>query len=80
MPNCTREEALSAAIKYLGEQYLGQVDVNDILPEAPIYKTSKDFENCWVICVPSPGMIGAGRYLMISKKTGKIIFDGMAGE
>lgn len=80
MLNCTREKALELAIKYLGEQYLGQLDVTDILPEAPTYKTSKDFENCWVISVPSPGMIGAGRYIMISKKTGKIIFDGMAGE
>jgi hypothetical protein len=80
MGDCTREKALSIAIKYLGEQYLGQLEVTDVLPDEPFYKSSSDFDNCWVIYVSSPGMIGASRYVLISKKTGKIFFDGMVGE
>jgi hypothetical protein len=84
MEEYTREEALSIAIKQLGEQYTGQLDISDILPDDPIYKATKDFKDCWVIAVPqiptSPLIVGAGRYLIISKFTGKILFDGMAGE
>lgn len=84
MPDCTSEKALSIAIQYLGEQYLGKLQVNDELPAFPIYKTSEEFENSWSIAVPqiapSPMYVGGSRYILISKKTGKIIFDQIVGD
>ena len=83
MSDCTREAALSIAIKYLGEQYLGQLEVDDKLPSG-IYIGSSEFDNSWSIYVPQRAQhsmfVGGGRYILISKKTGKIICDQVVGD
>ncbi len=80
MPNCTREAALSIAIKYLGEQYLGQLEVDDKLPDG-IYRGSEEFDNSWSVAVPETHMrVGGCRYIVISRTTGKIVFDGVMGD
>lgn len=82
----TREEALQAAIKYLGDQYLGLLSVSDIddkLPEYVVIYSSDGFNNSWIICVPAlpheSGRLGGGRIICISKDTGKILYDGSDG-
>jgi hypothetical protein len=80
MNQCSREEALSIAVKYLGEQYLGHLHASDDLP-SPIYGT-KAKKNSWVIAVPQLDSfyVGGSRFVLISKETGRIIFDGVVGE
>lgn len=82
MPDCTREKALSIAIKYLGEQYLGKLQVSDKLPDGQIYN-KEQYHNSWSITVPGISFTckldGGSRYIFISKKTGKIIFDETVG-
>lgn len=82
MPDCTREKALSIAIKYLGEQYLGKLHVSDKLPDCLIYN-KEQYHNSWSITVPevasSCNLDGGSRYIFISKKTGKIVFDEIVG-
>ena len=43
-----------------------------------IYKVGND--PCWWTCEHSGSMIGATHRIGISKKTGKILYDGMFGE
>lgn len=82
MPDCAREKALSIAIKYLGEQYLGKLQVSDKLPDHQIYN-KEQYYNSWSITVPEMAFTckldGGSRYIFISKKTGKIIFDEIVG-
>ena len=84
MPVWTKDEALEIAIKYLGEQYLGRLEITDKLPDygSLLYLSNyEEFKHCWVIAVPPPVyMLGAGRVVCISQKSEKIIFDGMVGE
>jgi hypothetical protein len=81
VPGCSRDQALAIAIKYLGEQYLGMLHVGEDLPSFPLYDREK-LEGGWVIEVPQIGTshVGSGRYIVISKDTGGIVFDGMLGE
>ena len=85
MPVWTKDEALEIAIKYLGEQYLGRLEITDKLSDydSSYMYNAEEFKHCWVIHVPPPRpmfMVGAGRVLCISQKSEKIIFDGMVGE
>ena len=84
MPVWTKEEALEIAIKHLGEEYREKIKVTDKLPRSRnIYMANTTgLKHCWVIHVPYPisTTIGLGRVVCICKKSGRIIFDGMAGE
>jgi hypothetical protein len=82
MPVWTREEALEIAIEHLGEEYRDKIKVTDNLPRSRNIHMAhtKGLKRCWVIHVPYPASItvGLGRVICICKKSGKIIFDGMA--
>lgn len=82
MPDCTREKALAIAIKYLGDQYLGKLQVSDKLPDCLIYN-KEQYHHSWSIKVPEISfpykLDGGSRYIFISKKTGKIVFDEIVG-
>jgi hypothetical protein len=83
MPVWTKEEALEIAIKNLGEQYRDKIKITDKLPRSHNIHMAHTgaLKNCWVIYVPFPIQgVGPSRVLCISKKSGKIIFDGIAGE
>jgi hypothetical protein len=55
MTEVTREKALSIAIRYLGEQYLGKLQIDDKLPGYSVYNREA-YENGWVVQVPEfPG-------------------------
>jgi hypothetical protein len=85
----TKEEALKIALRHwvteAQKNYEGQVVIHDGVPDGlPLYVRSEaEREYCWCIFVPRieyPAIIGAGRYICISKETGAIVFDGYAGE
>ena len=62
---------------------MGRLEITDKLSDydSSCMYNAEGFKHCWVIHVPSPRpMVGAGRVLCISKKNGKIVFDGMASE
>ena len=84
MPVWTREEAVEIAIRYLGEEYRDKIRVTDKLPRSRNIHMAytEGLKQCWVIHVPYPASttIGLGRVICICKKSGKIVFDGMAGE
>ncbi len=80
----SRQEALKAALIYLGQQYKGMLKVIDSLPDiySGIYR-AKDLKDSWVLKVPKlshePQTVGRGRIICISKETGQIIYDGSDG-
>jgi hypothetical protein len=82
------DEALKIALRHLvaeaQKRYEGQLGIHDGVPDGlPLYmRSSEDREHCWCIFVPriEDQIIGAGRYICISKDTGEVIFDGWAGE
>jgi len=84
MPVWTREEALEIAIKHLGEEYRDKIKVTDKLPRSRNIHMAHTMglKQCWVIHVPYPASttVGLGRVICVCKKSGNIIFDGMAGE
>ena len=84
MPVWTKEEAVEIAIKYLGEEYRDKIKVTDKLPRSRNIHMAhiEGLKHCWVIHVPYPASttVDLGRVICICKKSGKIIFDGMAGE
>jgi hypothetical protein len=84
MPVWTKEEALEIAVKHLGEEYRDKIKITDMLPRSRNIHMAyaEGLKHCWVAHVPYPvsTTIGLGRIVCICKKSGKIIFDGMAGE
>jgi len=85
MSECTKEKALEVAIKYLGEQCRGRIEIEDGLSDE--YKhyvygyENLRLDKCWVVYVPpDTPEIGASRYICISKATCEIVFDGKVGE
>jgi hypothetical protein len=83
MPVWTKEEAVEIAIKHLGEEYRKTIKITDTLPHSRNIHMAYAgaLKNCWVIQVPYPvSTVGLDRVLCICKKSGKIIFDSMAGE
>jgi hypothetical protein len=83
MPVWTKEEALEIAVKHLGEQYRDKTKVSDKLPRSyNIHMAHAGaLKNCWVIHAPYPiPTQSPSRVLCICKKSGKILFDGIAGE
>lgn len=54
------------------------LEISDVDPGG-IYKSSD--EECWYVHVPSEThQIGASRFIVISKHTGRIVYDGFVGE
>jgi len=85
MSEITKEQAYEILknyeIKRL-EHHLQNTEIVDTKPDwAAIYLTDKSSDNWY--CIP-PGdslpHIGASRIVVISKSTGKVIFDGLCGE
>jgi hypothetical protein len=75
---------LDLFVKYLGEQYLGiikQEDIMDGIPDdAGVYRVA-NMVHCWALYVPELiPRVGAGRLVAISKDTGKVVCDQVAGE
>jgi len=83
MPVWTKEEALEIASKHLGEEYRDKITITDKLPRSRNIHLAYTgaLKHCWVIQVPYPvSTVGPSRVICICKKSGKIFFDGMAGE
>jgi hypothetical protein len=75
------EQAYRIAIKYLGEQMRGRIKLASLVPMMNIYDRDR-LKSSWVVRVPSPlgqSMTGPGRIICISRKTGKILYDGSDG-
>lgn len=77
----TREKALQAIRKHLIAQIPRDIEIQDGLPEGCIlYGVSKD-ETCWTARIPPEiPRTGPSRIICISKKTGRIIHDGLSNE
>ena len=76
-----REKALDIAIKFLGEQLREKLKIVDELPSGIYWGDREEYQNCWIIWVPSGmNIVGASRYILISKSTGKVVLDGKFGE
>ena len=78
-----KERAIEAAIKYLGKQYLNQLEIEDPndIDRTLFYCSENCIENNWFIQVPeSMDMVGATRYILIDKKTYKVVDDQEVGE
>lgn len=78
----TREKAEEIAIKYLGAQMLGRIQVTDKLPTGGVIYGRDSLSETWVAQVPSPENfmhVGGGRIICISNSTGKIVYDGSDG-
>jgi len=77
----SRGKALQIIRKHLIKQVPHDIEIQDGIPEGRVlYGVPKD-EPCWTACIPSEVMmIGPSRIICISKKTGKIIYDGFTNE
>ena len=77
---CTREKAMEIAIKYLGTQHEGSLEIDNTLPTTACIYGVERLKNSWVINIPSwTPHVGEGRIICISKKTGEITYDGSDG-
>jgi len=75
----TRKQAYDIAIKYLGEQMRGQIEV---IKDLPGNHYGNRLLDSWVVRVPQKGptiTTGAGRFICIAKSTGEIVYDGSDG-
>jgi hypothetical protein len=64
--------------QYQADKAQKAIELVDHIPGAVYMVNPAD---CWCFFIPSDDShIGAGRYICISKATGEIVFDGMAGE
>lgn len=77
----TKEKALRIICKQLMREVLHDIEIQDGIPEGRIlYGVPKD-EPCWTACMPSEVMMmGPSRIICMSKKTGRIIYDGLTNE
>lgn len=77
----TKEKALQMIRKHLSRQIPRNLEIQDGLPEGCIlYGVPKD-EPCWTAWIPSErSMVGSSRIICISKKTGRVIYDGLSNE
>jgi hypothetical protein len=77
----SRQKAVRIIRKYLCRQILKDLELQDGIPDGCIlYGISKD-EPCWTASItPDTMRVGAGRMICISKREGKVIFDGIVGE
>lgn len=85
----SKDEALKIALRHLvadaQRKYEHGLDPRDGVPDGlPLYgfPSEANREHCWCISVPRIEglMLGKSRYICISKETGKVLFDGWAGE
>jgi hypothetical protein len=77
-----QESAYEIAVKYLGEQVRGKIEVSENLPQGVIYGRDS-LQNSWVVHVPRDRITsmrsGMSRIICISKTNGKIVYDGSDG-
>ena len=75
----SKEEALQIIRKYLMQKVLRGIKIQDGMPEGLVFYGVSNDRPCWTVYKPpeQQGM-GPGHYICICKKTGKIIFDGLA--
>jgi hypothetical protein len=73
----TKEHALQ--IYFDHEKDMIKITDEPLSETTQIYGYGKD-EDCWYLYPPGPLVIGARRVVIISKKDGRILFDGNIGE
>ena len=80
-PGLSRQRAVRMIRKYLHRQMSKDFEIQDGVPDGGIlYGVPKD-EPCLTVSILSnTPQVGAGRVICISKKKGKVIFDGLVGE
>ena len=56
-------------------------EIQEGVPKGCIFYNVSDHEPCWTAYIPVEKlMIGRSRYICVSKKSGKVIYDGFTGE
>ncbi|MFA5321450.1 MAG: hypothetical protein WC373_02155 [Smithella sp.] len=56
-------------------------EIQEGVPKGCLFYNMPEDEPCWTAHIPSQKpMIGSARYICISKKSGKVIYDGSKGE
>ncbi len=77
----TKEKFLQIIRKHLIRQIPRDIEIQDGIPEdCNIYGLSKD-EPAWTAWMPSEETLtGPSRIICVSKKTGRIIYDGFTNE
>lgn len=81
MPKCTRDNALSIALNYLGHRYAGNLEVQDGLSKGQIAYPVNSPKDVWVIPVPCEKFqVGPSKILCISKESGEIVYFGAVGD
>jgi len=80
-PGLSRQKAVRMIRKYLHRQMPKDFEIQDGVPDGGIlYGVPKD-EPCWTVSISlNISQVGAGRVICMSKKKGKVIFDGLIGE
>lgn len=76
----SKEEALKIAEEKTGQK-LDIADMEDGVPYNRVY--ALNFNNVWGIkCEMTPGafMLESSRLVLIDKETGKVVYDGSAGD
>lgn len=75
-----QKEALEIATRHIARQTTRCIRVTSRLPRNVCIYNQSRFENCWFAMVNSerPGWLTASRLIVISRATGKIVFDGSA--
>lgn len=81
-PKIAKRKALEIAKKHNNEpRELKVYKITDTLPDNPVIEYS-GFKNCWyILCAyEKPLGLHSSRLICVSKATGKILFDGSAGD
>ena len=77
----TDKGAIDLAAGYLFSDLLNSLRVFDGPPPGTHPYLAVDPEKCWFVSVPNERpILGASRYIIISKETGKIVGDQRLGE
>ncbi len=77
----SQKEALRIVRKHLIEMVPRDFEIQDGPPEGCILYGISGDRPCWSVRIPSKHIgFGPSHYICICRKTGRIIFDGFAGE
>jgi hypothetical protein len=79
-----KESAMAIALRHLGDRYEGRLEIREDVLSALYWpwRRSAPVPTAWLVFVPDAHrrVVGAIRYVAISKTTGKIVFDGIVSE
>ncbi|MBM4309621.1 MAG: hypothetical protein FJ119_01565 [Deltaproteobacteria bacterium] len=80
----SKEQAQEIVLRHLGIELQNFFGILDGIPEEIcVYLPSQDKKDYWCMFVPKlDGIMAVGgcRFICVSKKTGKVTFDGIVGE